>query len=68
MRLLSKHFLQKALNNAAYECLEGIHDNGNFRVDSLRRKGFSDPQILEIQRRVNVLVHEGNRRMLNDRR
>lgn len=49
----SKEKLKAALFVAATECLEGKHGNGNERVHSLRKNGFSDDQIRSIQRTVN---------------
>lgn len=45
--------LKAALYVASTECLEGKHGNGNERVHSLRKNGFSDEQIRSIQRTVN---------------
>lgn len=49
----SREKLQAALYAAATECLNGKHGDGEERVYSLRKYGFSDNQIRRIQDIVN---------------
>ena len=49
----SREKLHAAFYVAATECLNGKHGNGNERIYSLRKNGFSDEQIRRIQDIVN---------------
>lgn len=49
----SRQKLQAALFLASQECIDKKHGNGNERIVSLRQYGFSDNQIVKIQRLVN---------------
>lgn len=52
----SKMNLENALHAAADECLEGLHGNGEVRKYNLKQIGFSDYQIVRIQRIVNMKI------------
>lgn len=51
--MISRKKLQAAFYAAATECLNGKHGDGEERVYSLRKNGFSDDQIRRIQDIVN---------------
>lgn len=54
----SEKYLLESYHKASLEVLNRKHGNGNERIQSLRKIGFSDIQISKIQNLVNKKVSE----------